>query len=423
MRMRVMFAVAVLSLAALSVAAAGRDGERQLAVAPTIVPLSGELLTAAGAPRSGAVRLVVTIYASRDSNEPLWSEEQQADVDASGHYSIKLGSATEGGIPRDVFHESDGRWIGIAEKNDLEQPRFLIVSVPYAARAYEAETVGGKSASDFVLADELKDRVMSVLTAGPGDKVTFGVPNAFNGMLARPALKPKTDTVLPVLAAGAFIHAATTGQTIGALGRAVSTSPGNGLFGGVTGVQGEVTPTQAGGYSAGVRGVNNGTSGSGIGVAGYQAGSGWGVAGETPSGFGVYGVTTNSTADSAGVRGDTLSSVGAGVVARYGGNGMGTALEVDNGAIRITGTNRAAFIHTATDANKFDANGTDIDNAMCNNDPNALLFVTQRYSNVYNNSPIGVFYNPTRFRWEIFNENNTAIPTNAQFNVLVIKQN
>jgi hypothetical protein len=76
-------------------------------------------------------------------------------------------------------------------------------------------------------------------------------------------------------------------------------------------------------------------------------------------------------------------------------------------------------------ANKLSANGTDIDNPLCNGDPNAILLVTQKLNPsgiVYNNSPIGVYYNTIRNKWEIFNENNVAIPTNAQFNVLIIKQ-
>jgi hypothetical protein len=174
-----------------------------------------------------------------------------------------------------------------------------------------------------------------------------------------------------------------------------------------------------------VRGINNGTSGTGIGVIGYQAGSGWGVYGETPSGFGVYGLTTNNTASSSGVRGETFSTNGIGVEAKYSGSGLGTALEVDNGAIRVAGTNKACFVHTATAANKLSANGTDITNPMCDGDPNCLLQVTQKLNPtgiVYNNSPIGVYYNTTRSKWEIFNENNVAIPNNAQFIVLVIKQ-
>ncbi|MBI5646508.1 MAG: hypothetical protein HY962_06215 [Ignavibacteriae bacterium] len=220
-------------------------------------------------------------------------------------------------------------------------------------------------------------------------------------------------------------NSATTGSTFGMRGEAASTSHGVGATGGVTGVFGLVTPTTPGGYSAGVRGINNGTGGTGIGVIGYQAGSGWGVYGETPSGFGVYGLTTNSSSASSGVRGETFSSNGVAVEAKYSGSGVGTALELDNGAIRVSGVNKAAFIHTATAANKLSANGTDIDNAMCNGDATCILIVTQKLNPsgiVYNNSPIGVYYNTIRSKWEIFNQNNVAIPNNAQFNVLVIKQ-
>jgi len=220
-------------------------------------------------------------------------------------------------------------------------------------------------------------------------------------------------------------NTAPTGSTAAVVGEASSTSTGAGASSGVSGVIGRIPSTSPGGYSAGVRGVNNGTSGTGIGVIGYQAGSGWGVYGETPSGFGVYGLTTNNSAISVGVRGETFSPNGIGVEAKYSGTGVGVALELDNGALRVAGVNKAAFVHTATVANKLSANGTDIDNPMCNGDPNAILIVTQKLNPsglAYNNSPIGVYYNTIRSKWEIFNENSTAITTNAQFNVLVIKQ-
>ncbi|MEP7218782.1 MAG: hypothetical protein ABI876_07685, partial [Bacteroidota bacterium] len=220
-------------------------------------------------------------------------------------------------------------------------------------------------------------------------------------------------------------NTAATGSTSGVLGEVFSNANGIGAIGGVTGVLGRVNPTTPGGYSAGVRGVNNGTSGTGIGVIGYQGGSGWGVYGETPSGFGVYGLTTNTTAVSSGVRGETFSTNGIGVEAKYSGTGVGVALEVDNGAIRVAGVNKAAFTHTTTAANKLSANGTDIDNVLCNGDATAFVFVTQKLNPtgiIYNNSAIGVYYNTIRNKWEIFNEANTAIPVGAQFNVLVIKQ-
>jgi len=62
----------------------------------------------------------------------------------------------------------------------------------------------------------------------------------------------------------------------------------------VAAVQGTISSTTPGGFSAAVRGVNNGTGGLGIGVHGSQAGSGWGVYGTTPDGLGVYGSATGS---------------------------------------------------------------------------------------------------------------------------------
>jgi hypothetical protein len=77
---------------------------------------------------------------------------------------------------------------------------------------------------------------------------------------------------------------------------------------------GTVTPTSPGGFSAGVRGINNGTTGNGIGVYGSQNGSGWGVYGTTPNGWGVYGLSNNgngvvgnSTAGGTGVLGLSIA--------------------------------------------------------------------------------------------------------------------
>jgi len=74
----------------------------------------------------------------------------------------------------------------------------------------------------------------------------------------------------------------------------------------VNAITGTVTSTSPGGFSAGLRGINNGTGGLGIGVYGSQNGSGWGVYGTTPSGIGVYGNTTSGT----GVWGQSNSGIG-----------------------------------------------------------------------------------------------------------------
>jgi hypothetical protein len=79
------------------------------------------------------------------------------------------------------------------------------------------------------------------------------------------------------------------------------------------------------------------------------------------------------------------------------------------------------FVHTATAGNStYDY--TKIDNALTNGNPNAIVFVTPNWNpggvgGTYDNHPIGVFYDGNK--WAIFNQDLTAIPVNAAFNVYV----
>jgi hypothetical protein len=168
-------------------------------------------------------------------------------------------------------------------------------------------------------------------------------------------------------------------------------------------------------YSSGI--VGGSLYGKGVkGLSEYNVA----VEGAAYNGIGVYGHADDEFSSSilVGVKGQALNSNGVGVQA------IGiTALEL-NGAVKVSGQ-KFVFIHTATVANKLTANGTEITNSLCNGDPNALLIVSQKINyagTVYNNSPIGTYYNYDRLKWEIRNQNGTAIPINAQFTVMVIKQ-
>ncbi len=96
--------------------------------------------------------------------------------------------------------------------------------------------------------------------------------------------------------------------------QATTLGDGNAIFGStsstnssVAAIRGVILSTAPGGFSAAVRGVNNGTGGLGIGVWGSQGGSGWGVYGVTPNGLGVYG---NSTGTGFGVYGNSTDGIG-----------------------------------------------------------------------------------------------------------------
>jgi nitrogen fixation-related uncharacterized protein len=87
------------------------------------------------------------------------------------------------------------------------------------------------------------------------------------------------------------------------------------------------------------------------------------------------------------------------------------------------------FIHTATGSN-VDNNYphcTFIDSPYTNNNPNAILLVTQNWiadSRIYNDHNIGVWYNtdPGEWsgKWSIFNEDRAPMPLKAAFNVIVM---
>ena len=123
-------------------------------------------------------------------------------------------------------------------------------------------------------------------------------------------------------------------------GVAGSSTNGTGLTGssgstasGAAAVQGTITSTSPGGYSAGVQGVNNGTGGSGIGVYGSQNGFGWGVYGTTPSGSGVYGYSSSGYGVQAG------SSSGTGLYASStGGVGVDAHSSTNNAAQGTSGS-------------------------------------------------------------------------------------
>jgi hypothetical protein len=80
------------------------------------------------------------------------------------------------------------------------------------------------------------------------------------------------------------------------------------------------------------------------------------------------------------------------------------------------------FIHVATATNTIGST-TYIDHPLTNNNPGAILFVTQNSTpggvlGAFNDRSIGVRYGATG-RWAIFNQDLTGMPVGASFNVLI----
>ena len=118
-------------------------------VVPTLVKFSGTLTPTVG---RGLVGVTFAVYRDQEGGAPLWTETQNVQPDKAGHYTVMLGSTTAAGLPGDLFTSGDARWVGVQPQGQAEQPRVMLLSVPYAMKAGDAATVGGLPPSAFVLA-------------------------------------------------------------------------------------------------------------------------------------------------------------------------------------------------------------------------------------------------------------------------------
>ena len=112
-----------------------------------LIPYAGTVADRSGAPVTGEVRLTFELYEDQQGGAPLWREEQHVHADDRGRYLVYLGS--EVAMPQIAFSEERARWLAVAVEGRA-LPRVMLVAVPYALRAADADTLGGQPASSFV---------------------------------------------------------------------------------------------------------------------------------------------------------------------------------------------------------------------------------------------------------------------------------
>ena len=121
------------------------------AVVPRLVNFSGKAIDQ-GKAVAGVTGITFAIYNEESDGSPLWLETQNVRADSKGNYSVQLGATKSEGLPLDLFTSGEARWLGVRINGGEEQPRVLLLSVPYALKAADAQTLGGLPASAFLLA-------------------------------------------------------------------------------------------------------------------------------------------------------------------------------------------------------------------------------------------------------------------------------
>lgn len=135
-----------------SLAGAQSTNSTQLPVVPQLVKFSGKAVDEQGKLASGIVGVTFAIYSAQQGGSPLWMETQNITPDAKGNYTVELGSTQPDGLPLGLFSSGEARWVGVQVNGGEEQPRVLLLSVPYALKAADAQTLGGLPPSAFALA-------------------------------------------------------------------------------------------------------------------------------------------------------------------------------------------------------------------------------------------------------------------------------
>ena len=340
----------------------------------------------------GLAIIVPVVAYGRDAREPQPERQVDALVALTTGFTFQ-GRLTDGGAPANGVYDFNFYLYDAAAGGSQVGPVQTLGDVTVTAGLF---TVSLNFGDVFHGAQYFLDiQVRPGASAGaytilsPRDPIS-AVPNASYALTAGGLdlpLSEATDVNGPLL---------TVTNTSGASSSVGIVGETNSSGGGAAGVIGHVLSTSAG-NSAGVRGINDSTGSPAPGVYGSNAGTGYGVQGISPAGLGVYG----------------SSASGTGILAS---TGTGTALDV-SGPIKVSGAKPAAFVHTATAPSNH---VTVIDNPATNNNPTAIVIVSQFWEGVYNPHPVGVFY--ASGKWRIFNEDIAAMPLNAEFSVLVINQ-
>jgi hypothetical protein len=174
--------LALLLIAASSLAQeSGTNTAEKTLTADRLITFNGTVKEASGLPKIGSFPITFRLYAAQEGGEPLWTENQSVQTGDQGKYTVLLGSAAKDGLPLEVFSSGKAQWLGVQVEGQDEEARVLLVAVPYALKAADADTVGGKPISSFVLQSDLPKVAETIrpliLAIGPN---TGSVPGGFS---------------------------------------------------------------------------------------------------------------------------------------------------------------------------------------------------------------------------------------------------
>ena len=282
---------------------------------PRLIKFSGVVKDDGGAPKTGVVGITFAFYKDQQGGTPLFLETQNVQADANGRYAVMLGATKSDGLPMEFFSSNEARWVGVQPQGQNEQPRVLLVSAPYALKAADAETLGGKPLSAFQLASPQSTNSSTKTALPPAEQPNeitcaskTGCKAAFVPLFTSNGGSAKVgDSIITQAGSTVSVSGEVVGQTgffrsanNGTIFQATQTNNGAGVA--------------LGGVAEGSTGI--GVEGSGVtGVSGFGLSNGTGVAGQ--GGTGVFGFSSPTSGFARATVG-VLNTTAAGSAGVYG---------------------------------------------------------------------------------------------------------
>jgi hypothetical protein len=280
---------------------------------PHVIRYSGSVPLSVPAGQT-ELRVTFRLYSAARGGRALWQETQTITAQ-NGKIAALIGATAIGGIPDYWFASGSARWLEVQFDNEPIQTRVELASVPYALKAANAETLGGKPLSAFVL----RGTVASANAAEPLDVTSYATLGA-NSFVGDQSVNGSVNvtgylnTALATISTPLVVNqllwvngTATTGGVITVKAQNAS-SAGTGIMGIVT------SPT---GNTVGVIGRSDSVVGNGVyGVTTSPAGSAEAISGTAMAnqGHGIGGYAISTTGNAIGAYGKSYSSQGSGVV-------------------------------------------------------------------------------------------------------------
>lgn len=306
---------ALVILALIGCAVAQQTNIQQSSIAiPHIIRYSGSVPLSVP---SGQTELKITfrIYSVARGSRALWQETQTVTAE-SGKISALIGSATVNGIPDYWFAQNLARWLEVQVGDEPPSARIALAAVPYALKAANAETLGGRPLSAFVLRDQpISFTKQGVTSLDTTSYATLGA-NSFvgdQGVNGSVNVTGYVNTALATVSSPLIVNQLLWVNSTATTGGVISVKAQNASVTG-TGIMGIVTSTT--GNTVGVIGRSDSVVGNGVyGVTTSPTGSAEAISGTAMAtqGHGVGGYAVAAAGTSVGVFGKSYSSQGTGV--------------------------------------------------------------------------------------------------------------